>query len=566
MNSGFRSFFSNLRKKRIIEILAAFIAGGWLIIEFVDRILVAHYRFPDKTIDITFVTLLCALICTLLWRWFSGREKPRKFKLELVLIPLVVLITVLLDINLLLHLKEPESEAIPASKWKNSIAVLPFVDMSPQKDQEYFCDGITEELINRLSNIKELKVPARTSVFTFKGKADDIRDVGRKLDVQNVLEGSIRKEGNQLRITVQLVKASDSFHVWSETYDKELTKVFDIQDEIALAVADKLKFTLIGEERARLKRSSTTDSNAVQLYFKGKYFRYAQRPKDLLLARDYFEQAIGVDPGFAAAFAGLAEDYMILGHTSILPREEAASKAVGAAGKALELDDTLSEAHVSMGVIKEVFNWDWKGAEQEFKKAVALNPNNFDAHHEYGWLLMRTSRYGEAEEAFVHEKKLDPLNPMLFRDFRLLYLCQGQAAEDVKKRLKEITPDWAELWKETYPTVEKAEAIVQEQGRYPRYLADLAIAYYQSGNANQTSKLIEELESLYAHGQQGNVAYHLARIFYEHDEKDKAFTWLERAVENRATMVVNASFPIYFKSLQKEPRYQAILRRIGVKS
>ena len=141
-------------KKRIIEILAAFIAGGWLIIEFVDRILVAHYHFPDKTIDIMFITLLYALFCTLIWRWFSGREKPRKFKLELVLIPLVVLITVLLDINLLLHLKGPESEAIPTSKWKNSIAVLPFVDMSPQKDQEYFCDGMTEELINRLSNIK----------------------------------------------------------------------------------------------------------------------------------------------------------------------------------------------------------------------------------------------------------------------------------------------------------------------------------------------------------------------------------------------------------------------------
>jgi len=156
MSTGFRSFFSDLRKKRIIEILAAFIAGGWLFLEFVDRILIAHWGLNKKWLDVAFFTLLGVLICTLLWRWFSGREEPRKFKLELVLIPLVLLVTVLLDINLLLHLKAPESEAIPASKWKNSIAVLPFVDMSPQKDQEYFCDGMTEELINRLSNIREL--------------------------------------------------------------------------------------------------------------------------------------------------------------------------------------------------------------------------------------------------------------------------------------------------------------------------------------------------------------------------------------------------------------------------
>ncbi len=153
-NSFIRTFLTKLRKRHIIETLAAFIAGGWLTYEIVHWVLVAHYHLSEKLLDITIVTLLCALICTLIWRWFSGREKPRKFKLELVLIPLVVLITVLLDINLLLHLKGPEPETIPAAKWKNSIAVLPFVDMSPQKDQEYFCDGMTEELINRLSNIK----------------------------------------------------------------------------------------------------------------------------------------------------------------------------------------------------------------------------------------------------------------------------------------------------------------------------------------------------------------------------------------------------------------------------
>ena len=160
--SPLKLFLTKLRKRHIIETFAGFIAGGWLIYEIVHWILVVHYHLPEKLLDITLTTLLGALICTLLWRWFSGREKPRKFKLELVLIPLVMLITLLLDTNLILHLKGPEPETIAAAKWKNSIAVLPFVDMSPQKDQEYFCDGMTEELINRLTNIKELKVPART--------------------------------------------------------------------------------------------------------------------------------------------------------------------------------------------------------------------------------------------------------------------------------------------------------------------------------------------------------------------------------------------------------------------
>jgi len=314
-------------KKRIIEILAAFIAGGWLIIEFVDRILVAHYHFPDKTIDIMFITLLYALFCTLIWRWFSGREKPRKFKLELVLIPLVVLITVLLDINLLLHLKGPESEAIPTSKWKNSIAVLPFVDMSPQKDQEYFCDGMTEELINRLSNIKELKVPARTSAFMFKGKTEDIREIGRKLDVRTVLEGSIRKAGDQLRVTAQLINIADGFHLWSETYNREIKDVFNTWDEIALTVADKLKFTLLDDEKNKVTKRNTDNIEANILYLRGKYLHLTYTFEGMDKAIKCFEQAIQIDPNYALAYSGLADVYYEYPFMGILSPKEAIPKA-----------------------------------------------------------------------------------------------------------------------------------------------------------------------------------------------------------------------------------------------
>ena len=324
--TGFKSFFSNLRKKRIIEILAAFIAGGWLIVEFVDRILVAHYHFPDKTIDITFITLLCALICTLLWRWFSGRVAPRRFKLELVLIPLVLLITVLLDISLLLHLKGSESATIPAAKWKNSVAVLPFVDMSPQKDQEYFCDGMTEELINRLSNIKELKVPARTSAFFFKGKAQNIQEVGQKLQVNTVLEGSVRRAGNELRITAQLINIADGYHLWSQTYDRELQDIFALQDEISLQIINKLKIELLGEERNRVVKRHTNNTEAYDSFMEGTWlFNNKATEEEFRKAILYFERAIEIDPDFSLAYVGLASVHLFRSNFHFVSADEALS-------------------------------------------------------------------------------------------------------------------------------------------------------------------------------------------------------------------------------------------------
>ena len=558
-------FLTKLRKRRIIATLAAFIAGGWLIIEFVDRILVAHYHFPDKAIDITFVTLLGALISTLIWRWFSGRGKPRRFKLELALIPLVLLTAMFLDINLLLHLKVPESMTFATPKWKNSIAVLPFENISQEEGQDYFCNGLTDELITRLSQIKQLKVIAKTSVFSLKEK--DIREIGKKLNVATVLEGGVRKSGNKLRITAQLINAADAAHLWSDIYERELTDLFVIQDEIALSVANQLKITLLGEEKSKLTERGTSDINSFQLYLKGKYYRYEELPKEMLLARDYFEEAIRQDPNFAAAYAGLAEDYMILGLYSVLPRDEAAAKAKAAARKALDLDDELSEAHVSMGVIKMVFDWDWKGAEADFKKAIALNPNNFDAYREYALLLFRTFRYDESEKAFHQGQTIDPFNMVLMRDLRTLYLCQGQheKAEDINRQLLSVRPDWALFGEDNFFTVETVKANIQAWGGNPGFLADLAIAYAKSGNLSEASRIIQELESLYAQSREGNIALILARVADNLGEKDKALTWLERALENKAPGLCDISRCIYYRPLQKDPRYQAILKKIGVK-
>jgi len=574
LQSSLRTFFSNLRKKRIIEILAAFIAGGWLIIEFVHFILIGHYHFPEKTLDITFITLICVLICALLWRWFSGREAPRKFKLEIVLIPLVLLITVLLDINLLLHLKAPEPEAIPTSKWKNSIAVLPFVDMSPQKDQEYFCDGITEELINRLSNVKELKVPARTSAFMFKGKADDIREIGKKLDVQNVLEGSIRKEGNQLRITVQLVKASDSFHIWSESFDKELTKVFDIQDEIALAVADKLKLTLLGEEKSKVVKRYTDNIEPYNLYLKGRWFWNKWTEADIRKSMEYFQKAIDIDPNYALAYAGLAEAYNTLSHYSIVRPEEIYPKAKELALKALSLDKALAEAHTVLGYVLVYYDWDWESGESEFKAAIALKPDDVTAHHLYAYFLVIMNRYEEAFSEIRKALAVDPLNMITNRTLGDFYYHSGQyyrAIESLKKTI-EMDPAFsyahsylglAYLQKSMYPEAigEIQKDLELQRALRPLFLAYMGVAQFKAGSAE---KGIDILNSLLAQSQKEYVPpYFFSYLYFAMGDKDRGFSYLNKAYQERDGWLPLLTFDHFFDAVRSDPRFEDILRRMN---
>jgi len=573
--SFFRAFFNKLRKRKILETLGAFIGGGWLLYEIVHWVLVAHYHLPEKLIDITIVSLVGALLCTLIWRWFSGREKTRKFKLELVLIPLVFLMTILLDINLILHLKGPEAETFPAAQWKNSIAVLPFVDMSPQKDQEYFCDGMTEELINRLSNIKELKVPARTSAFTFKGKAEDIREIGRKLDVEKVLEGSIRKEGSQLRITVQLVNVSDSYHIWSETFDKELTKVFAIQDEIALTVVDKLKFTLLSDERAKLIKRPTENLEAYNLYLLGRFFYYKTTEEDLKKAIKYFEQAIAKDPGYALAYAGQATCYTVLCAIGFLAPKESYPKAKEAVIKALELDEELGEAHASLGYLKAVFDWDFAGAEHDFRRAIKLNPGGVDIYILYSIYLAFTARFDEAIAGFKHAVELDPASPQTYTYLGGFgYYMAGRCDEAIVQLKKALEMDPNSYLGQLFLT-----AIYASKGMYGEAIAQadrvisvwptledaqilcfLGWVYAVSGRQEKARNVLNRMLDLRA--RRYVDAYNIGEVYAGLGEKEKAFEWLGRAYEEHAGQLICIKVDPFLKNLRSDPRYKELLKKM----
>jgi adenylate cyclase len=574
----FRAFFTKLRERRIIETLAAFIGGGWLLLEFVHWILVDHYHFPEKIIDITFVTILGALLCTLIWRWLSGLEKPRKFKLELVLIPLVLLITVLFDLNLFLHLKGPGSEASSTAKWKNSIAVLPFQNISPEEGQDYFCDGLTDELITKLSNIKELKVIARTSAYSFKDQKIDVREIGKKLSVATVLEGGVRKAGNKIRISAQLINVADGFHLWSDSYDKELTDVFTIQDEIALMIANKLKLTLLGEEKSKLTKRPTENLEAYNLYLQGRFLIDKGFPF-LDQARDYFSQATKLDPNYGLAYSGLADVYILLCEAGASPNEFM-PKASEAVRKALKIDDKLADAHMSLASIKFLYNWDWAGADAEYVHAIVLNPNYARAYSEYAIFLMVLKRFNESLEKAKRGVELDPLSPMRLLPLgdTLRHMHRYAEAQKVFSKVIEMDPNndsshWSHyllyigigMYKEALSTMER----LMEIGGFPGWHASpVEIEEFKivSKERGWKSGLEWNLGRMMEKAKKERVSpFLIAQCNGILGHKAEAINWLERAYSERDMLMPYLNTEPTFDPIRNDPRFAEILQKMGFK-
>jgi TolB-like protein/tRNA A-37 threonylcarbamoyl transferase component Bud32 len=421
----------------------------------------------------------------------TSGEKTRSFRLRRLLVSLST-VAALVVVGLVLWRVWPGKHAAGPAGGP-SVAVLPFEDLSPGKDQEYFCDGMTEELINRLSNIRGLKVPARTSVFTFKGKASDIHDIGLKLNVGTVLEGSIRKIGNQLRITARLINVSDGFDLWSDTYNREPKDVFKIWDDIALTIADKLKLTLLSDEKARLVKHSTENLEAYNFYLLGRYFiNKGTLERDYQKALGYADQALARDPKFAMAYALKAGGYSVLCAVGYLAPQESYPQAKEAVMKALELDDGLGEAHAQLGYIKMLFDWDLAAAGEEFKRALRLSPGSADVYILYSLYLTMSGRFDEASGGFKRAIELDPASPGTY-----WYLGFGYYIA----------------------------------GRYDEAIAD---------------------------------AFLIGEVCASLGDKEKAFEWLDQAYEEHAGQMMFIRIDPWWKELRSDPRYQDMLRRVGL--
>jgi TolB-like protein/Flp pilus assembly protein TadD len=456
---------------------------------------------------------------------------------------------------------------------RRSIAVLPFADMSPQKDQDYLCEGLAEELINSLAQVEGLRVAARTSAFQFKGRADDVRRIGRELGVDCVLEGSVRKSGSRLRVTAQLVGAADGYQLWSQRYDRELQDVFALQDEIAATIVETLRLTLVGAPQPRARRS-TEDVEAYQLYLQGRYWWEKRHEGGLRKAVDFFEQAIGKDPSYALAHTGVADSYSVIGFYAFAPPKEAFARAKRAAETALALDEGLAEAHVSMALIHFWFDWDFEGAERAFRRSLAINPSHVRARIFFGQLLAVLGRVGEAEVEWQSALELDPISPLTHG-----IVGSGQyfarRYEDSLARCRralEIDPNHiqslfaycvtaAELGRHG-EAMEAAERAVALSGRSAFFLGVLGFVCATAGRSAEGRATLAELEERAAHEYVAPILQ--ARILVRLGDFAAALDRLEQAFSERNSMMFTLAASREFDVLRAEARFQALLRRLGL--
>jgi TolB-like protein len=467
--------------------------------------------------------------------------------------------------------------SVSAGRSSPSIAVLPFVDMSPAKDQEYFCDGMSEALINELTHIEDLKVIARTSAFSFRGKDIDVREIGRKLDVETVLEGSLQKAGNRLRITAQLIDTGTGHHMWSERYDRDMDDVFAIQDEISEKIIENLRVKLLREEKQKLAMSQSVNLEAYNLYLKGIWFWNKMTKEGLEKAVECFEQAIEKEPDYALAYAGLAASYMASSFWGFVPLKDVRHKAKSAAEKALEIDDTLAEAYTSRGMIRATFDWDWDNAEKDIKRAIELNPSYATGHHIYAVVLMFLARFDEAIEEIERALELDPLSLFINRDAGELYLMAQRPEPGIEKLQRAIEMDWNFIRLHTFlgfaylrqSMFEEAlaEFQIEEEvagGWDPPTEGLVGVAYALMGKTDEARQLFGHLAE--RSKQEYVPPFVPANFHFALGDTEQGFEWLERAYEEHDPFLCFLKvFPLYdILNIRSDPRYVALLKKIGL--
>lgn len=471
-----------------------------------------------------------------------------------------------------------EKRSSPAQLNKSRIAVLPFANISPRSSDEYFADGMTEELIATLSRIRDLGVIARTSVIGYKNSNKPVTEIGRELNVGTVLEGSVRVAAKKLRITAQLIDVSTEEHLWSETYDRDLEDVFAIQTDLATRIAKELKVKILKSDTLRLGKKATGVPEAYSLYLKGRHSLNTRTEKGLKEAIRHFERAIKKDSDFALAYTGLADAYSILASYSLeyIPPRDGFPKAKAAAERALALDDRLAEAHASLGLVKFYYDWDWKGAEAEFRKALDLNPGYAQAHQYFADFVKSFGRFDEALREMREALVLDPLSYSINTGIgHVLYLSrQYDKAIEHYRKVVESDPAFvpARLWfgrpymqkgmfKEAIEQVEQAVKLSKES---TVSLATLAQAHASAGNKAEAQKILDRL--LDRSKKQYVPSYWIALVQSSLGNHVQALNWLERAYVERSSWLVWANVEPRFDTLRPEPRFTSLLARIGFKT
>lgn len=475
-----------------------------------------------------------------------------------------------------LNIPTPEQIRSKTGEVKKSIAVLPFVNMSADKDNEYFSDGMTEEILNALAGVDGLQVTSRTSSFVFKNQNIDVRTIGKELNVKTVVEGSVRKAGNKVRITAQLINTSDGYHIWSDVYDRDLEDVFAVQDEISRKIANTLRRKLdLSKESEEESQSVPRNLEAYELYLKGRYHWYRWTPTEVFKAKKYYEKAIALEPNSAEYNTAMASVYTFLGAVGYMNSNEAYTKAKDFGTKALKLDDSFAESHLAIAMVKMFFEWDWKGAEESFKKTIDINPGSSDAHQYYSMFLQIMRRDNEAVIQAKIAAELNPLSPLTNSILGDAYRNSGRFAEaiDIYSKISQADPQYRtsvyglgwSYW-ELGETENAEKTFMKAQNMTSaddKGITQLGYIYAKTGRIEKANECLRKLLEREKREKDTSLSVDHAIIYSGLGEFDKAFEYLEKAFrEKQGGLLFIRS--IHWKELNVDPRMTSLLKRMNL--
>src|SRR5881394_668259 len=570
------SFFAELKRRNVYKVAIAYGVVAWLLIQVATQVF-PFFEIPNWVVRLVVLVVIAGfpIAVVIAWAFELTPEGLKRTEIADAKYPLgrspkrawiyIVIIAGAISVGIFFlgrytSPKPREANELPGK----SIGILPFVDLSQAKDQEYFCDGISEEILDALAKVEGLRVVARTSSFSFKAKNADVAEIAQKLNVQNILEGSLRREGNRIRITAQLVNAHDGFHIWSDTFEHELGGVFAVQDEITRSIVDALKIKFA----VTLPPRTGQNTEAYDLYLQSLYLSNKSDEENLRKSLNLFQRALDKDPTLSRAWVGIAKVWFWLADAYVKPLQ--AYQAVeSAATKALELNENDAEAHAYLSEAKRVLHWDWKTGERELQRAVEIDPNSAMAHLLFAHHRLCSGDLAGGQIELDEAKRLDPLSPLISDHQAVLFLYSDRlnGAVAAAKRTLTLDPNYNYL----EPTLAR---VYREQGKLEDALAlylkaqqgthepnaGLAIAYARLGRITEAQRMLQQLIDK---ANRGYVAgEQIACVFVALDNHDEAFRWLNRAVDEHSGNVIATHREL--RPLYSDSRFPLLLRRMGI--
>jgi TolB-like protein/Tfp pilus assembly protein PilF len=583
-----KNFFAELKRRNVYKVAIAYAVVAWLLMQVASQIF-PFFEIPNWAVRLVVLLLVIGFPVAMILAWAfeltpEGIKRAEDVDLTksatlrsshklLWITAVVAIVAAALFVGgrfNLFHSKPSPTTGVVSDK---SIAVLPFENLSGDPNNAYFTEGVQEEILTRLAKIADLKVISRTSTQHFKSSPDNLPQIAKQLGVANILEGSVQKVANQVRVNVQLINAESDAHLWAESFDRQLTDVFRIESEIATTIADTLQAKLTGSEKRAIAAQPTENSEAHEFYLKGRYFWNKRTANDLKTAISYFQQAIDKDPNYALAYAGLADSYGLLPDFSAGSPQESFPPARTAATKAIKLDDTLAEAHTSLAHVLYLYDLDFDGSTREFRRAIELNPNYATAHH---WLgvgpLTQSGRFDDAIAECKRAVELDPLSLINNADLGNTYSSArryDEAIEQLRKTLEMDPGFYYAHWVLGLAFEAKGalDAAIEEYQKAralnddPQVLALLGHAYASSGNKAEAVKILEQLKELSK--QRYVSAYSLAIVYLGLGDKEEALRWLEKSYQDRAGYDIGTiKVDPFLDPLRGDPRFEALVEKI----